>query len=399
LAVTIGLAPLVRPDLAVVGVGFLGLLLGLCRPVGWRGPAGLAAAAVALPAAYQLFRMGYFAALVSNSAIAKEAFSAHWEQGWHYARDFGGVYWLGLPAVPLIAWGGVRLTAAWRAGRWRTVALIGVPVACGLLHGGYVVRVGGDFMHARLLLPSLFAMLLPVMAVAGERWWHPALPMLGVMPWAIGCALWLRVPYSGAIGPHEIADERGFYAQGVGRALIPEWTEDGLALRRLAEQRRRVLLLGNESAVLPAAPPAVPLAPWVMASVAAGRYNIGWRGYTAGPRVHLVDRHGITDPLAARLRLERRGRPGHEKSLSDEWIVARFADPAAPLPRSGPSAPAVVAGRAALACGDLRELREAVEAPLTGDRFRRNITVAWRLHRLTVPGDPRQASRELCARP
>jgi arabinofuranosyltransferase len=44
-----------------------------------------------------------------------------------------------------------------------------VPVACGVAHTAYVVRVGGDFMHARFLLPSLFAVLLPVAVVAGAR--------------------------------------------------------------------------------------------------------------------------------------------------------------------------------------------------------------------------------------
>src|SRR5699024_2752372 len=41
-------------------------------------------------------------------------------------------------------------------------AAVIVMVGCALLHIVYVLRVGGDFMHGRMLLLPLFALLLPV---------------------------------------------------------------------------------------------------------------------------------------------------------------------------------------------------------------------------------------------
>jgi arabinofuranosyltransferase len=123
----------------------------------------------------------------------------------------------------------------------------------------------------------------------------------------------------------------------------------------------------------------------------APRWNVGVTGYLAGLTVALVDKNGLSDPIASRLRLETRGRPGHEKSLPNAWVIARFASSTTTdLDR------AVVAARAALACGDLAELRSAVEAPLTLERFLKNVRQAWRLYRLRIPADPVAAQRELC---
>ena len=318
---------------------------------------------------------------------------------------FVGVYWLWVPGLALLALWLYILTKACRARQRRAAALIVIPMVCGLLHGAYIVRVGGDFMHGRMLLPSLFACLLPVSVVAGTRWWHAAWPALVVVPWALVCALWLRVPYLDQIGPLGIADERGVYVSHLRRPhpiTLADYgaayvTRDGQELRRLALERR-ALLLGDEIASDRPPPLEARLAPWVARPIVAGRRNVGLLGYAAGPGVHLVDRWGLGDPIAARLRIDQRSRPGHEKWLSDDWMLARFADPAAPLPIGAPPAPLVDAARSALACPPLKELLEAIGAPLTLARFLHNVGVAWRLRNLTIPSDPRQAVAELCVR-
>ena len=82
-----------RPDLAVFSVILLVALLAclyMCESS--RLTAGrtsrLVAAFVALPALYQLFRMGYYAALVPNTALAKATGGAQWSLGWDYLVDF-----------------------------------------------------------------------------------------------------------------------------------------------------------------------------------------------------------------------------------------------------------------------------------------------------------------------
>jgi hypothetical protein len=117
---------------------------------------------------------------------------------------------------------------------------------------------------------------------------------------------------------------------------------------------------------------------------------IGIAGYLSPSTVHVVDRHGLADPLAARLRLERRGRPGHEKRLPNAWIVARFAQPQSPEDAS------VVAARRALACGALRSLEHAIRDPLSLGLFVDNIVAAPTLHRLRIPSDPFEAESLFC---
>jgi arabinofuranosyltransferase len=427
-AVLAGLGPLIRPDLAVFGGAFLLVLL---LRAGWRPRllGGVLLAGSAVPLAYQIFRMGYFGALVPNTALAKEAGMAYWAQGWRYFVDFGGAYALWLPLVPVLLWGLVPLSTALRrppgspgSPEWRSEALVLLllPPAAALLHALYIVRVGGDFMHGRLLLPSLFGLLLPLAAAAGRRWWQPVLPLAALLPWAVVAGLWLRPPYFDAgpdppqsVGRQGIADERGFYVR-LSRRAHPvtladygdaSWTRDGQTLRRRAggaaeggtgDGERGLLTWqaaakGEPDAVGGA--PLRPLAPDVPPPVAvvAVRHNIGLTGYAAGPRVHIVDRLGLGDPVAARLYLARRGRPGHEKELPDVWAVARFGAP-------GPEdEPAAAAARAALACGDLGALLAAVTAPLDGGRFRENVRDAPRLTALRLPADPQTARARLCA--
>src|SRR5262249_47484784 len=116
----------------------------------------------------------------------------------------------------LAPWGLDLARRAWRRRDATALAVIVAPPCAAIVHALYVVRVGGDFMHGRLLLPDLFAFLLPVATVyvkpgTAARW--RALGLAALAGWALLCALFLRVPYPGAIGPWAIADERGFYAR------------------------------------------------------------------------------------------------------------------------------------------------------------------------------------------
>jgi arabinofuranosyltransferase len=127
-------------------------------------------------------------------------------------------------------------------------------------------------------------------------------------------------------------------------------------------------------------------------SAVADRKNIGMLGYAAGPEVRVIDQLGLADALAARLRLQARGRPGHEKSLPEAWVLAQYAAPES-LP---PGLPGVAEARQALGCGGLAALLDAIRQPLTLGRFAENVTLAWRLTLLRISPDPAQAQAELC---
>ena len=73
----------------LVSLGAMVLLDRRFRLFFWRGPTRAAIVLAALiPAGYQLFRMGYFATVVPNTALAKGAGSVHWGFGLNYLHEF-----------------------------------------------------------------------------------------------------------------------------------------------------------------------------------------------------------------------------------------------------------------------------------------------------------------------
>lgn len=206
LAFWAGLAPLIRPELTVIGG--IALVLVFLAPLTWKVRVGVVLCAAVLPVGYQIFRMGYYALLVPNPAVAKDASGSKWHQGFIYLGNLFGPYTLVLPVVMAIVAGvllvvGMRLndvsategpdsegpdsegtgsaapnsasdapklTIGERLSRWsrslQTPKAVTVAItAAGLIVGVYWLRQGGDFMHGRVLLTPLFTILLPVMVV------------------------------------------------------------------------------------------------------------------------------------------------------------------------------------------------------------------------------------------
>ncbi len=422
-ALVLGLGPLVRPDLVpLTACWFLAFVA--CRPTSRaRAAVGYGAVAAALPLAYQIFRMGYYAAWVSNTAIAKEASAAYWSQGWRYAADLFSTYRLEPLVAAALIWLGLSLSQRVRQRDWASVVLRGATLTGALLQAFFVVRVGGDFMHARMLLPELFALVLPLAALSG----------VGAMASSMVVICWMLV--AGGRGLERpllngiIADERRVYMRST-EHLHPVTVADfGVASpfdileehpnyidrdrsssygapHTMAEEALDVKTLTRYAASgVPTYSPAPmgeviqrPLRPWTLATVIAPRYAIGATAYAAGAKVSVVDVvGGVADPITARLRLESRARPGHEKLAEPAWVLARYLVPSA-ADAALAEAAATAAARQAYGCGDLAELRQAIEAPLTLGRFLRNIELAGRLTRLRIDPDPLVAESELCGR-
>ncbi|MDP9400328.1 MAG: hypothetical protein M3P39_05150 [Actinomycetota bacterium] len=409
LALAVGLGPLVRPDLAVFSAGFL-LLLVLSGPRSWGRAARLVAWAAAIPLAYELFRMAYFAALVPNTALAKEAGAALWGRGAGYFAAFVADYWLFVPLAALAAWGVAGLRR--RPSRER-VALAAAPVACAIVHALFVVRLGGDYMHGRMLLPSLLGAVLPVAVVVVER--RAALALAAVVGlWALVCALFLQAPSRLIDNTEPWYDQRTTLNARQGHAH-PVTLEDyarfeasqptiGWRLRDLARARSAVVVdyrparrrVGDR--VLPWLEPRPLPRAWTAraarAPVLAYTGSIGRLGYAAGSSVRIGDSLGLADPVGSRVRLiePRTRRPGHEKEFPEAWYLARFAAGNLPAARR----PQVAAARQALACAPLRELLAATSEPLTAGRAAANLGVALRAHGLRVDPDPVVARAEVC---
>ncbi|MDN8624259.1 hypothetical protein ACUY3R_04635 [Corynebacterium sp. 23_3061] len=155
LAFWAGLSWLVRPELALYGAATIVVLLVIHRR--WT----ILAWAVPLPFLYEIFRAGYYGLLVPNTAIAKSASGSDWKQGWRYVLDFANPYWLWL-IIPIAIIVGIALFRV--DGRHAPLPVI-IMVSCGVLHVLYIIRIGGDFMHGRMCLLPLFALVMPIAVV------------------------------------------------------------------------------------------------------------------------------------------------------------------------------------------------------------------------------------------
>ncbi|WP_159050082.1 hypothetical protein [Streptomyces sp. MMG1533] len=389
-SVLCGLGPLVRPDLGLVSVVFLGAQWLLVRP-SWRGVLAGAGAAGALPGAYEVFRAGYYGHLVPLPAVTKEASRSLWGRGFGYVVDLALPYLLWVPALFVVA-----AVLFGRGGRppERGGPLVPVfaPVVAGLLCWLYVVKVGGDFMHGRMLLPGLLLLLLPVFVVPVSR--VGVCAAVGVGAWAVVCAGWLRVPYEGHIGPAGIADERGVYVRHnadphpvhhdfAGAPYHRGYLQD---VRAAARSGAPTLLFGGGGPRTAANSP----------SVTSSYVVLGLNGSVVPLAGAALDPIGLAYPLAAHSERIEGGRVAHDKWLPNAWLAADRGLPSDPPPGVDPAQ--IDAARRALRCGALAELRAATRDPLTPGRFLRNVTGAWERTSFRFPNDPVVAERELCGR-
>lgn len=401
LPVLLGLGPLLRPDLALFSITFL-VALGLI-PAGRAGRswARLVARAAALPVLYQVFRMGYYGLLVPNTAVSKEATASWWSQGLRYLEDFADPYHLWWALVPVGLLLALVVRSAWTGRDRASLAITASLVGAGLLHALFITRMGGDFMHGRLLLPATFALLVPVAVVAVDRAFTLVLTVV-VLTWSIVAGTSLRVePSTWGDVNYGIVDERAYWSVQ-SRVRHPVVIEDYAALDsyalveriedEVARGERPFYLeggaaLGNETLYRGR------LRNDVDADAALSVRAVGVPGYRAGPDIQVVDPIGLGDAIASHIR-QNRFRPGHLKVLPEVWIAYRYADLDSLDPPVSITEVALV--RTALECSRLRELRDAIDEPLTPVRFLANLIGAPARTTLRYPADPAAARLQLC---
>jgi arabinofuranosyltransferase len=403
LYVLLGLGPLVRPDFAIIaGLLLLWLTLAAVGPW-WRRLLGLVAAAV-LPVAFQVFRMGFYGLLVPNTAVAKESSRPLWGRGADYFLDLVGPHLLWVPALLLVAMLVALLPSlTWRAPEWSLVAAVVLAAAA---HALYVVRVGGDFMHARLLMPSLFLVLCPLAAVplTRARTWVGAAVLTATGIWAVISAAALRTDYDGSISPDGIiADERGFYAALAG-VSHPVTIEDhgGAGVANYVERVNGLAADGEDLVVLQVTNVRPDTELDVLAPSSGGMVfsvgNAGFYGYASDLDVFVLDGLGLTDTVNSHIEAGPPGRPGHEKIYPSWYMLARYGSPELAERQFDdlPASDMIRASRAALGCGDLAELVAATTEPMSWDRFRDNLLGAREHTSLRIPIDPFAAERQFC---
>ncbi|MDQ3147564.1 MAG: hypothetical protein M3R01_11655 [Actinomycetota bacterium] len=388
-AVVIGLGPLIRPELGIFTVAFVAVVLvGQRCSDGWGNRARLLLCVFVLPVTYQLFRMGYYGVLVPNPAIAKEASASYWSEGWTYLKDVLGPYWLWLPLLGLAVGAYPSLLRQLRRdGQDRGQLVVAAFVVGGLLSALYIVRVGGDFFHARLLLPGLMALTAPVSVLPLRRAYVGALV---VLPWAVVALLFLRGGNYDRITAHANRVTLSDHGWGSGSPNVERYRAPGV---RYHDVTLAAEPSGGRRSVL-------------------GYFGIGVAGYALGPDVYLLDLLGLADAFTSHLEVDRRVLAGHDKPLPPPWFVARVTEPGAdvddddfpfpvfsiPLgdPDGQPLDERVAVARRTLECRDLKTFLARSTAPLTPRRFVRNLIGSPAATSMRIAPEPRDAARQLC---
>lgn len=390
-AFVIGLGWLVRPDMALGTVAFLPALLVITRARP-RQILTEVAIAGALPAAYEVFRMGYYGLLTPNTALVKEAGAHNLTQGFTYLEDYVGAYHLWIPAVILALL--VQRSLPWQRLSFEARVLLTTTAAAGIAMAAYVVVLGGDFMHARMLLPATFMLLLPFMMVPIPRIrlraWKQLAAVSLVALGALYSAFELQDNLGSTIGPNGIADERRVWigythdAHPVDPAPFLAATDHTLvALTKQALASGRPQLVYLDGGVWRTAPLNRPGAP-----VAVDWLILGSMGALVPLDGIAVDGHGLSYPVVAHSESIPNGRPGHAKELGPEWAVADYSGLT--------DTPAEAAAAKALRCGRLAEVRTATTAPLTPGRFVSNIFHSVVFNGFRFPRDAKAAEDQLC---
>lgn len=404
-AALVSLGYTIRPDLALFTIAFGAVLVAACRPSGWRRAAGVVAALAAVPVLNQVFRMGYYALLVPNTALAKEASVAQWSSGWRYLVDMVRPYALWVPAagVAVVLWVQVAADRQYRAHLVTAARL--APVAASVAHALYITRVGGDFMHARLLLPAVFGLLAPVGIATrrcrtGHRPRRLAAVAAATAVWVVPATFLLRPTYSGEGAAFTtgdtIEDERRTWQMFTGMehpvrhdvrarlvaAAAGTAPEDGRVVG-VAPDHDYELVAVPMRADAPATTAGVFLQP----------------AYAWGTGVYMIDTGGLAHPVGGHLDQLAGDRMGHQKFLGLDWQLAEWAAARTVTSDDGRglvSGESLAAAREAMTCGQLGAYIEGIRSPLTPGRFARNVLESFANTTMRVPADPRDARAELC---
>lgn len=277
---------LIRPDGALVA-GVLGLAYAWMQPARVQSALRVLAPIAVAQIAVTAFRLGYYGDWLPNTFYAKSAADAYWGQGVTYV----GLLFARSPILGLLLllWLVTRLSRPLKLDPEDALAITG------LVFVAYVIRSGGDYMHARRLIPAV-----PLLLVA---WTAPLSAVTGrvsrvAMVLACAAAV-IPVPIFSLWGEEwgnsrrigYITDEHGFWSD----ELLEHSKAQGADLQRVfGGLDARFFFEGGLCIV----------------------------AYYSHLPV-FIEGHGITDKHIARQPLAERGRPGHERIVDDVYLDER----------------------------------------------------------------------------
>ncbi len=288
----LALVALSRPD-GVLFAGVAFVWLALMSPRRSRDLLAFAAPLAVVLAGYAAWKLTYYGDLLPNTYYAKSANRPWFEQGAFYAGLYFRKYWvlgIGGVACAIAAFRSPAEQGPEAATRWRRAA--GLAAGFAIVYTLYVMRVGGDFMFARLLIPvTPFLGILLELAV--ERLVPPRVALrLVVAVLLVAGVAFSKYPFKG---------------QGWVRGIVNEW--EFYNPRMQARGRAFGERLNHYFAGLP-----------VHIGICGGQAVLAY--YSRVP-VAIETATGLTDSTIAHQPLAHRGRIGHEKKTPIPYLIAR----------------------------------------------------------------------------
>lgn len=273
---------------------------------------------------YHLFRAVYYKDIFPNTYYAKSGLSTYYLQGLKY----------------------LLVNLSWSPGIFLMIVLIGLALGLSSIRKKlpsslvirsirdlgviallilYVVRLGGDFMAFRFLLPEFILLVLvatrfvePVLLWLRAKPWFPGgaksafLISAGLLAFFILLIFW-PVPYSKGY----IADERRVFTEDI-KSLLSLWTGGQTYRWSLSGRNLRTLATCLDLEQLK-------ITNSVTQAFCMEGVGLGYFGVAAGPRIHIIDEQGLPDPQVATSPVLYRWRPGHEHYINLLDVVDRGA--------------------------------------------------------------------------
>ncbi len=245
---------------------------------------------------YILLRWQYYGHWLPNTYYAKSAFLPYYSQGLLYLWLFVKTYYLFL-VVPLLLLGTLLYVFKLRKQPLATKSQqsydsMFLAFAMALPYCLAVVRVGGDFMFARLFVP-IVPLLYVAIEESLERFSVPQKVRVALAGLALMSVIYRNDQYSDSeLNIHDIADESRLYT-----SEFVAWQKHiGLAASEILRDSDAIVAFRGANAMLV---------------------------YYANPEVAIEAECGLTDSSIAHQTLAVRGRPGHEKTASVEYLRER----------------------------------------------------------------------------
>ncbi len=222
-----------------------------------------------------------------------------------------------------------------------------LPLSAGiLLYLLYVLRIGGDFMSGRFfalpLLASLIVLTMLFSKPLKRVYLISAVILIVILGFSSPSPTYRIIQEEETEFDAGIADERAFYHSYTGIFPVHDKTSisdhDWAVEGTLNSERIKPVLRGA----------------------------IGLYGYYAGPKVHIIDRHGLADPLLSRLHI----------NLNNPWRIGHFKRPIPPGYFE-----TVKTGKNVIENPDVKKIHDEIKLITRGDLFDpQRLLAIWRIN-------------------